>query len=247
MLLVHRDEKGNTPVENTQSDIDVERSESPNSYLDQECRGRFPLVEDDSILYCYEYDQHQEVLSHRRDSTPTYGKTYLCGCGWVASDMILTFPTTPAGSREAQAHLDAGGIQLGGRWRRLGQVKEREPERWVGGSGNTEKKKGRQNKDGGRERGMLRWVGGYLIIFSPSQISTPKNLEGWAGLSEPITCWISISASVFSIRLSSVTAPFSPFILLSDFSLFIFESNTVALTLWEYIWRFIPLQTLELQ
>lgn len=74
--LVHRDEKGNMPVESSQSDVHVvERSESPNSYLDQECRGRFPLVEEDSILYCYEYDQNQEVQSHRRDSTPTYGET----------------------------------------------------------------------------------------------------------------------------------------------------------------------------
>lgn len=47
----------------------------------------------------------------------------------MASDIILTFPTMPTGSRQAQAHLDAGGIQLGGRRRRLGQVKEREPER----------------------------------------------------------------------------------------------------------------------
>uniref|UniRef100_H3D2J6 Connector enhancer of kinase suppressor of Ras 2 n=1 Tax=Tetraodon nigroviridis TaxID=99883 RepID=H3D2J6_TETNG len=70
-----RDEKGNMPVENTPADVHVgERSESPNSYLDQECRGRFPLVEEDSILYCYEYDQNQEVSSHRRDSTPTYGR-----------------------------------------------------------------------------------------------------------------------------------------------------------------------------
>lgn len=120
------------PVENTPPDVHVgERSESPNSYLDQECRGRFPLVEEDSILYCYEYDQNQEVSSHRRDSTPTYGKTWVCVCVWgcVASDRILTFPATPAGSRQAQAHLHAGGIQLGGRRRRLGQVKEREPER----------------------------------------------------------------------------------------------------------------------
>ncbi|TNM85007.1 hypothetical protein fugu_009185 [Takifugu bimaculatus] len=50
-----RDEKGNMPGESTQSDVHVvERSESPNSYLDQECRGQFPLVEEDSILYCYE-------------------------------------------------------------------------------------------------------------------------------------------------------------------------------------------------
>lgn len=49
--------------------------------------------------------------------------------GGVASDMMLTFSTMAAGSRQAQAHLHARGIQLGGRRRRLGQVKEREPER----------------------------------------------------------------------------------------------------------------------
>lgn len=58
------------------SDVHVAKgSESPNSYLDQECRRRFPLVEEDAILYCYEYDQNQEVSSVRRGSTPTYGKT----------------------------------------------------------------------------------------------------------------------------------------------------------------------------
>uniref|UniRef100_A0A674NIU5 Connector enhancer of kinase suppressor of Ras 2 n=1 Tax=Takifugu rubripes TaxID=31033 RepID=A0A674NIU5_TAKRU len=73
-----RDEKGNMPGESTQSDVHVvERSESPNSYLDQECRGQFPLVEEDSILYCYEYDQNQEVPSHRRESTPTYENSLL--------------------------------------------------------------------------------------------------------------------------------------------------------------------------
>lgn len=114
------------PGENTQSDIHVvERSESPNSYLDQECRGRFPLVEEDSILYCYEYDQNQEVSSHRRESTPTYGKTSFCV--WRGSDKLLTFTSVPPPSRQAQAHLDAGGIQLGGRRRRPGQIEEREP------------------------------------------------------------------------------------------------------------------------
>lgn len=68
-----RDDKGNLPGDDP---IHVaEGSESPNSYLDQECRGQFPLVEEDAILYCYEYDQNQEVSSVRRGSTPTYGKT----------------------------------------------------------------------------------------------------------------------------------------------------------------------------
>uniref|UniRef100_A0A1A7Z368 Connector enhancer of kinase suppressor of Ras 2b n=1 Tax=Iconisemion striatum TaxID=60296 RepID=A0A1A7Z368_9TELE len=70
-----RDDKKDLPDEEHQSDIQAaEGSESPNSYLDQECRQRFPLVEEDSILYCYEYDQNQEVSSVRRGSTPTYGR-----------------------------------------------------------------------------------------------------------------------------------------------------------------------------
>ncbi|XP_054899680.1 connector enhancer of kinase suppressor of ras 2-like isoform X1 [Poeciliopsis prolifica] len=70
-----RDEKENVTDEDPQSDTQAaERSESPNSYLDQECQRRFPLVEEDSILYCYEYDQNQEASSVRRGSTPTYGR-----------------------------------------------------------------------------------------------------------------------------------------------------------------------------
>ncbi|XP_037604851.1 connector enhancer of kinase suppressor of ras 2-like isoform X2 [Sebastes umbrosus] len=70
-----RDDKGNLSGDEPQTDIPVaEGSESPNSYLDQECRRRFPLVEEDAILYCYEYDQNQEVSSVRRGSTPTYGR-----------------------------------------------------------------------------------------------------------------------------------------------------------------------------
>uniref|UniRef100_A0A8D3AYB2 Connector enhancer of kinase suppressor of ras 2-like n=1 Tax=Scophthalmus maximus TaxID=52904 RepID=A0A8D3AYB2_SCOMX len=70
-----RDDKGNLPGDDPQSDLHVaEGSESPNSYLDQECGRRFPLVEEDAILYCYEYDQSQEVSSVRRGSTPTYGR-----------------------------------------------------------------------------------------------------------------------------------------------------------------------------
>ncbi|XP_054610779.1 connector enhancer of kinase suppressor of ras 2-like isoform X4 [Dunckerocampus dactyliophorus] len=71
-----RDDKGSLQSDDPQSDHvhATKRSESPNSYLDQECRRRFPLVEDDSILYCYEYDQNQEVSSVRRGSTPTYNR-----------------------------------------------------------------------------------------------------------------------------------------------------------------------------
>ncbi|CAB1422037.1 unnamed protein product [Pleuronectes platessa] len=70
-----RDDKGNLADDDPQSDDHVaEGSDSPNSYLDQECRRRFPLVEEDAILYCYEYDQNPEVSSVRRGSTPTYGR-----------------------------------------------------------------------------------------------------------------------------------------------------------------------------
>ncbi|XP_035482923.1 connector enhancer of kinase suppressor of ras 2 isoform X5 [Scophthalmus maximus] len=73
-----RDDKGNLPGDDPQSDLHVaEGSESPNSYLDQECGRRFPLVEEDAILYCYEYDQSQEVSSVRRGSTPTYENSLL--------------------------------------------------------------------------------------------------------------------------------------------------------------------------
>ncbi|XP_063750328.1 connector enhancer of kinase suppressor of ras 2-like isoform X2 [Eleginops maclovinus] len=71
-----RDDKGNLSEDDPQSDVVhvAEGSESPNSYLDQECRRRFPLVEEDAVLYCYEYDQNQEASSARRESTPTYGR-----------------------------------------------------------------------------------------------------------------------------------------------------------------------------
>ncbi|XP_043928213.1 connector enhancer of kinase suppressor of ras 2 isoform X3 [Protopterus annectens] len=73
-----RDEKGNLPSE------DISRhgiakpvskgSESPNSFLDQEYRKRFTVVEEDAVLYCYEYDKGRGGGPGRRDSTPTYGK-----------------------------------------------------------------------------------------------------------------------------------------------------------------------------
>uniref|UniRef100_A0AAY4AAB7 Connector enhancer of kinase suppressor of ras 2 n=1 Tax=Denticeps clupeoides TaxID=299321 RepID=A0AAY4AAB7_9TELE len=49
-------------------------SESPNSFLDQECRRRFPLLEEDAVLYCYEYNQNQGPQSGHRDTTSTYGR-----------------------------------------------------------------------------------------------------------------------------------------------------------------------------
>ncbi|XP_068572387.1 connector enhancer of kinase suppressor of ras 2-like isoform X6 [Cebidichthys violaceus] len=73
-----RDDKSNLSGDDPQSDVQIaEGSESPNSYLDQECRRQFPLVEEDAILYCYEYDQNQEVSSVRRGSTPTYENSLL--------------------------------------------------------------------------------------------------------------------------------------------------------------------------
>ncbi|XP_077448277.1 connector enhancer of kinase suppressor of ras 2-like isoform X3 [Stigmatopora argus] len=71
-----RDDKGSLQRDDSMSEHThpSKRSDSPNSYLDQECGSQFPLVEDDSILYCYEYDQNQEVSSVRRGSTPTYSR-----------------------------------------------------------------------------------------------------------------------------------------------------------------------------
>ncbi|XP_067322878.1 connector enhancer of kinase suppressor of ras 2 isoform X3 [Anolis sagrei] len=75
---IPRDEKGNLPCD------DVGRllvgkpvhkgSESPNSFLDQEYRKRFNVVEEDAVLYCYEYEKGRTSSSGRRESTPTYGK-----------------------------------------------------------------------------------------------------------------------------------------------------------------------------
>ncbi|XP_046906407.1 connector enhancer of kinase suppressor of ras 2-like [Hypomesus transpacificus] len=70
-----RDDQGTLQGEDSHPDVPVATgSESPNSFLDQECRRRFPLVEDDTVLYCYEYDQSQGPPPVRRGSTPTYGR-----------------------------------------------------------------------------------------------------------------------------------------------------------------------------
>ncbi|XP_062867267.1 connector enhancer of kinase suppressor of ras 2 [Trichomycterus rosablanca] len=50
----------------------AKRSESPNSFLDQECGRRFPMVDEDAVLYCYEYDQNPGPPPVRRDNTLTY-------------------------------------------------------------------------------------------------------------------------------------------------------------------------------
>ncbi|XP_053335267.1 connector enhancer of kinase suppressor of ras 2 isoform X6 [Clarias gariepinus] len=52
----------------------AKRSESPNSFLDQECRRRFPMMDEDAVLYCYEYDANRGPPPVRRDGTMTYGK-----------------------------------------------------------------------------------------------------------------------------------------------------------------------------
>ncbi|XP_075445463.1 connector enhancer of kinase suppressor of ras 2 isoform X2 [Ascaphus truei] len=75
---IPRDEKGNLPFEDIPRQIvgkPVSKgSESPNSFLDQEYRKPFSVVEEDAILYCYEYDKGRPSVQGRRDSTPTYGK-----------------------------------------------------------------------------------------------------------------------------------------------------------------------------
>ncbi|KAG9485750.1 hypothetical protein GDO78_008702 [Eleutherodactylus coqui] len=73
-----RDEKGNLPCEDVSRHLvgkPVSKgSESPNSFLDQEYRKRFNTVEEDAVLYCYEYDKGRTSMQGRRESTPTYGK-----------------------------------------------------------------------------------------------------------------------------------------------------------------------------
>ncbi|KAL4624704.1 connector enhancer of kinase suppressor of ras 2 isoform X4 [Arapaima gigas] len=87
-----RDEQGNLPGDDLSrhhGSIPVAKgSESPNSFLDQEYRKRFPLAEEESVLYCYEYDKNRGASSGRRDSTPTYGRlrpiSMPVECNWVA-------------------------------------------------------------------------------------------------------------------------------------------------------------------
>ncbi|XP_016376823.1 connector enhancer of kinase suppressor of ras 2-like [Sinocyclocheilus rhinocerous] len=70
-LYTPRDDIGNLTSNCQQA---AEGSDSPNSFMDQECRRRFPLLDEDAVLYCYEYDQNQGPPPVRRDSTPTYGR-----------------------------------------------------------------------------------------------------------------------------------------------------------------------------
>uniref|UniRef100_A0A8C9TJL8 Connector enhancer of kinase suppressor of Ras 2 n=1 Tax=Scleropages formosus TaxID=113540 RepID=A0A8C9TJL8_SCLFO len=72
-----RDEQGNLPGDDVSGlhGVPVAKgSESPNSFLDQEYRKRFPLMEEEAVLYCYEYDKNRSTPPGRRDSTPTYGR-----------------------------------------------------------------------------------------------------------------------------------------------------------------------------
>uniref|UniRef100_A0A452HWS4 Uncharacterized protein n=1 Tax=Gopherus agassizii TaxID=38772 RepID=A0A452HWS4_9SAUR len=73
---IPRDEKGNLPCDDIGRHIvgkPVHKgSESPNSFLDQEYRKRFNVVEEDAVLYCYEYEKGRTGGSGRRESTPTY-------------------------------------------------------------------------------------------------------------------------------------------------------------------------------
>ncbi|KAM7181671.1 connector enhancer of kinase suppressor of ras 2 isoform 4-T4 [Macrochelys suwanniensis] len=78
---VPRDEKGNLPCDDIGRHIvgkPVHKgSESPNSFLDQEYRKRFNVVEEDAVLYCYEYEKGRTSSSGRRESTPTYENSLL--------------------------------------------------------------------------------------------------------------------------------------------------------------------------
>ncbi|XP_064206869.1 connector enhancer of kinase suppressor of ras 2-like isoform X1 [Anguilla rostrata] len=73
-----RDEKGNLPGEDMihhLSGVPVAKgSESPNSFLDQEYRKQFTLIDEDTVLYCYEYDKNQSSPQGHRDNNSTYGR-----------------------------------------------------------------------------------------------------------------------------------------------------------------------------
>lgn len=139
----------------------------------------------------------------------------MCVCLCVgAGCVILPFPVPPC-SREAKAHINASGIQLGGRQRRPGQAEEREQERWVGGSGKERKRKG--GRKGQRE---LRWVGGDLIISSPSQISQPKSRR----ISWPVKTdnMLDISSCLYLLHMFIIYHSSPPS---SSLSLFLFPSQ----------------------
>ncbi|XP_064263565.1 connector enhancer of kinase suppressor of ras 2 isoform X5 [Passer domesticus] len=78
---VPRDEKGNLPCDDVGRHIVGKPvhtgSESPNSFLDQEYRKRFNVVEEDAVLYCYEYEKGRTSGPGRRESAPTYENSLL--------------------------------------------------------------------------------------------------------------------------------------------------------------------------
>ncbi|XP_055500395.1 connector enhancer of kinase suppressor of ras 2 isoform X10 [Leucoraja erinacea] len=73
-----RDEKGNLPIEEPSRHIlgkPVHKgSESPNSFLDQEYRKRFTMIEGDAMILSYDYDTTRSSIPGRRENTLTYGK-----------------------------------------------------------------------------------------------------------------------------------------------------------------------------
>ncbi|XP_041088909.1 connector enhancer of kinase suppressor of ras 2 isoform X13 [Polyodon spathula] len=84
-----RDEKGNLisdDVPRHHGGVPVAKgSESPNSFLDQEYRKRITMVEEDTVLYCYEYEKGRTGGPSRRDSTPTYETSLL---RYVSEDKV---------------------------------------------------------------------------------------------------------------------------------------------------------------
>ncbi|XDV38814.1 hypothetical protein PO909_008147 [Leuciscus waleckii] len=100
-----RDEMGNLTSNCQQA---AKGSDSPNSFLDQECRRRFPLLDEDAVLYCYEYDQNQGPPTVRRDSTPTYEKSLL---RYVSEDKTGTeeYHTGRRSSRRSRRKSEKGG------------------------------------------------------------------------------------------------------------------------------------------
>ncbi|XP_067848824.1 connector enhancer of kinase suppressor of ras 2 [Heptranchias perlo] len=73
-----RDEKGNLPIEEPSRHAlgkPVHKgSESPNSFLDQEYRKRFTVIEGDAMILSYDYDTSRSSVPGRRENTLTYGK-----------------------------------------------------------------------------------------------------------------------------------------------------------------------------
>lgn len=143
-----------------------------------------------------------------------------------------------AGSGPSQCRWNTTGWETTKTWpswrERAGEVSGRQWER--------EKEKGRQRREGDREgQRELRWVGGYLIISSPSQISEPKsgrmswpvrtdNMLDISSCLDLLHMFIIYHCSFFSPP-SSLSPCVSPFLALSCAvcSLFGYKKYTVAL------------------